>query len=217
MWTPEDPIKTLWECLCKVQCISIVGSNPLTDGTIKDLTLIMFETTSMFTTACDTWRVKPVANQTLIEFCQHFTDENKEHLHKLMAAQLRYHGTNLAVRLTHHNLIDTQIEHSANAAIGTQPSPLPTPMLQNPNTLTAHVVTDNGVHMMFYCWTHGLGFNCMHTSVMCTNPTDGHSNTATATNMQGGKNIVNPGPWLPSLHSSQDVRMREADCTGTCP
>jgi len=41
MWTPKDPIKTLWEHLCEVQCISIAGRNPLTDGAIKDLTLIM--------------------------------------------------------------------------------------------------------------------------------------------------------------------------------
>jgi len=25
MWTPDDPIETLWECLHKVQCISIAG------------------------------------------------------------------------------------------------------------------------------------------------------------------------------------------------
>ncbi len=59
----------------------------------------------------------------------------------------------------------------------------------NPNTPTAHVVTDDGVNM-FYCWTHGLGFNHTHTSVTCANPTDGHYITATVTNMQGGKNII---------------------------
>jgi len=65
-----------------------VGSNPLTDGAKKDLTLIMFEMTSVFTTACDMWQVKLVANQMLIEFCQHFTNENKECLLKLTASQL---------------------------------------------------------------------------------------------------------------------------------
>ncbi len=119
MWTPKDPIKTLWESLCKVQCISIAGSNLLTDGAIKDLTLIMFETTGMFTTACDRWQVKPVANQMLIEFHQHFTDENKECLCKLMAAQLGYHGANHVMELTQLILMDTLIEHSTNAAIST--------------------------------------------------------------------------------------------------
>jgi len=51
----------------------------LTDGTIHDLTLIMFEMTSVFTTACNTWHIKPMANQALIEFFQHFTDVNNEH------------------------------------------------------------------------------------------------------------------------------------------
>jgi len=53
MWTPKDPIKTLWEHLCIVQCISVAGSNPLTDGAIKDLMIIMFETTGVFITTCD--------------------------------------------------------------------------------------------------------------------------------------------------------------------
>ncbi len=39
MWTPDDPIKTLWECLCKVQHISIVGGDPLTNGAICNLML----------------------------------------------------------------------------------------------------------------------------------------------------------------------------------
>jgi len=69
MWTPDDPIKTLWECLCEAQHISIVGGDLLTDGAICNLMFIMFETTCIFTTTCDTWCIKPAANQTLIEFC----------------------------------------------------------------------------------------------------------------------------------------------------
>jgi len=151
MWTPKDPIKTLWEHLCKVQHISIAGGNPLTDGAIKDLTLIMFETTSVFTTACDMWQVKPVANQMLIEFCQHFTADNKEHLCKLTAAQLGYHGANCAMRLTPLNLTDILVENSANVAISSQPSPPLTPMPCIPTTLTAHVVTDDAC----ICFTVG--------------------------------------------------------------
>jgi len=54
VWTPDDPIETLWECLHEIQHISIEGGDPLTDSAIRNLTFIMFETTGVFTTACDT-------------------------------------------------------------------------------------------------------------------------------------------------------------------
>jgi len=149
----------------------------------------MFEATGVFTTACDMWCVKPVANQTLIEFWQHFTNENKECLCKLMAAQLGYHGTNMASEINQLSISKKTPKHSSNAAISTCPMPMTVPTLHNPTTATPHIITDDGMQM-FYCWTHGLGFNRTHTSTTCINPADGHCLTATATNMQVGKNII---------------------------
>jgi len=189
MWTPDDPIETLWGCLREVQCISIAGGDPLTNAAIHDLTLLMFEAMGVFTMACDMWRIKPMANQTLVEFCKHFTNENKEQLRKLTTSQLGFHSTNIATAGAQLNLAEAPTKHSANTPISMQPSPLPTPMSCTPCTLTPHVVTDDGVHM-FYCWTHGLGFNPMHTSATCDKPASGHCITATATSMQGGKNII---------------------------
>ena len=189
VWTPDDPIETLWGCLREIQRVSIAGGDPLTDAAICDLTFLMFEATGVFTTACDMWRIKPAANQTLIEFREHFTNENKERLRKLTTSQLGFHSANVTTAVAQLNLADTPTEHSANAAIGTWPKPPPTPMSRVPRTPTPHVVTDDGVHM-FYCWTHGLGFNPTHTSATCDKPAVGHCITATATNMQGGKNII---------------------------
>jgi len=189
IWMPDDPIETLWGCLREVQRISVAGGDPLTDATIRDLTLLMFEATGVFTMACDMWRIKPVANQTLVEFREHFTNENKEHLRKLTTSQLGFHNANIATAVTQLNLADTLTEHSTNATISIQSSPPPTLMSCTPRTLTLHVVTDDGVHM-FYCWTHGLGFNPTHTSATCDKPASGHCITATATSMQGGKNII---------------------------
>jgi len=78
IWTPDNPIESLWECLCKIQCISITGSDPLTNNAIKDLTFLMVEATGIFTTACNTWCICPIAQQTLIKFREHFTSKNKE-------------------------------------------------------------------------------------------------------------------------------------------
>jgi len=64
IWTPDNPIETLWEQLHEIQRISVTGSNPLTNKAIKDLTFLMFEATSVFTTACDTWCICPIAQQT---------------------------------------------------------------------------------------------------------------------------------------------------------
>jgi len=189
MWTPDDPIETLWERVREVQRIALAGGDPLTDEALHDLTLLMFEATGVFTTACDMWRIKPAANQTLIEFRQHFTNENKERLRKLTAAQVGYHGANLATELTRITITDSTVNHSANAAIGNHPTPAPTTKPHGPTTANPHVLTDDGVQM-FYCWTHGLGFNRTHTSATCANPGDGHCLTATATNMQGGKNTI---------------------------
>jgi len=189
VWTPEDPIEALWERIREVQRISIAGGDPLTDGAIRDLTLLLFESTGVFTTACDTWRVRPVANQTLVEFRLHFAAENKERLRKLTAAQLGYHSASAAVGITQMHISDDFTTHSANAASSVRPAPPPTPSPRPQNQATPHVITDDGVQM-FYCWTHGLGFNRTHTSATCANPADGHRTSATATNMQNGKNTI---------------------------
>jgi len=78
---------------CKwFQCISIAGSDSLTDNALKDLTFLLYELTGVFTTA-----ICHVANQQmLIEFCLHFTSKNKECLHKLISSQAGFHSANVA-------------------------------------------------------------------------------------------------------------------------
>jgi len=122
-----------------------------------------------------------MANQTLIEFCKHFTNENKEHPCKLTTAQLGYHSANITMAVAQLSLNSVPAAHSANAAIATSMTTLPAPMPRAPSG-TPYAITDDGIHM-FYCWTHGLGFNHTHTSATCANAADGHCKTATATNM----------------------------------
>ncbi len=43
---------------------------------------------------------------------------------------------------------------------------------------------------MYYCWSHGLGKNPEHTSRKCRHPKEGHQETATADNMEGGNNTI---------------------------
>jgi len=88
VWTPDEPIKMLWEKLREIQCLSVAGGDPLTDNAIKDLAFLMFEATGVFTTACNMWHVRLPSNQTLVEFRQHFTTKNKECTCKLTTSQL---------------------------------------------------------------------------------------------------------------------------------
>jgi len=79
--------------------------------------------------------------------------------------------------------------HSTNATTITAPKPLP---LLAPPTQPAPTtaITTNDSLTMYYCWTHGLGFNCTHTSATCSNLAEGHCPNATVKNMQGGNNTI---------------------------
>ncbi len=118
----------------------------------------MFKNTGVFTMACDTWHVCPTANQTLIEFCMHFTSENKEHLCKLTSSQVGFHSANAAI---------SKATKPTNIA-SSLPVPLAVLIPPAPPT-TAAIVTNNKLHM-YYCWTHGLGFNHNHMSTTCSKP-----------------------------------------------
>ncbi len=100
IWSTADPIKILWDCLREVQHIAAAGGDPLSDATIIDLTTILFESTGIFTLACDMWRLCPAANKTYIKFCEFFTTENKEHLRKnITTVNGGYHSANTVAHL----------------------------------------------------------------------------------------------------------------------
>jgi len=166
------------ERLREIQFISITGGDALTDNAIKDLTFIMFEATGMFTMACDTWCIRPLATQTLIEFREHFTSENKEQLRKLTMSQVSFHSA-----------------HAAFLKMPIMPVvAMPKPMGMAPNVPVQSagmqpIITNDGLNM-YYCWMHGLGFNRNHTSGTCSNPAEGHRTSATVKNMQNGNNTI---------------------------
>jgi len=102
VWTPDDPIKTLWEKLHKIQHVATAGSELLTDITIVELAFVMFKDTRVFTTACDMWRVcQPEAEKTFPNFHTHFAHENEECLQSLTATNAGYHRANVASTTMH--------------------------------------------------------------------------------------------------------------------
>ena len=175
-WTLDDPIPSLWERLKEIKRISIAGNDELSDTTLIELTFLMFEKTGVFTTACDTWRVKPAGEKTMANFKTHFNAENKERLRKLTAAQAGFHGAN-----------------HVDPVASDPPSPPVTPPAPAANSTTVtpppQVITNDGIKM-YYCWTHGLGTNPNHTSPTCQHKAEGHKDDATVSNMQGGSNTI---------------------------
>ena len=124
------------------------------------------------------WYNKPTSNKTWANLRAHFTEENKRRIKQMTAAQAGFHGANLAKL----NLLDNRdqrhvteaLDDSVNAAKQTK----------------SHAVQTVKEVTMYYCWTHGLSINKNHTFATCQNKAQGHWNNATASNMQGGSNII---------------------------
>jgi len=98
---------------------------------------------------------------------------------KLTTGQLGYHSTNATIS-------KLMLPPGTPFSLTTMVSPVP----MAPTTMLAcSIMTNDGLHM-FYCWTHGLGFNSTHTNATCSNPTKGHCTTTTIKNMQSGNNTI---------------------------
>jgi hypothetical protein len=172
-WNLDDPIEMLWTRLTEIRRISREAQEELSAATIMELTILMFEHTGVFTTACDMWRIKPDGDKTYTNFMAHFTAENKERIRRLTISQAGYQGANAVTPGTLPTV-------AANAA--TQAAPAP----------TNQVIANDGTRM-YYCWSHGLGTNPRHTSALCQRKADGHKDDSTVINMQGGNNTIMSG------------------------
>jgi hypothetical protein len=167
-WNVDEPMELLWDRLAEAQHFSERHGDKISEFNAINLTLSAIETTGVFSDACDRWRDLDDITKTLTSFRTFFNKENKNRLRKLTAKQAGFHGANAAT-----NPID-------RPTIPDKPPPTKPP--------TAGVVVDDT--RMFYCWSHGLGWNPLHTSALCNNPTEGHQKTATINKMQGGCNTI---------------------------
>ena len=177
VWTIDEPIEDLWQRLNEIQLLAAAADEAISDTTIMELTVLMFESTGVFTSACSWWYHKASADKTLENFIVHFTDENRERLHKFTSTQASFHG--------------------ANAAMTMAPSvpvlSAPSPNVQHPSPAPSFNLRTNDGALWYYCHSHGLGTNPTHTSATCQRRLPGHQVNATASNMMGGNNTINDG------------------------
>jgi hypothetical protein len=162
----------LWKKIVEIQRIATVGGAPITDVAAITLTLAMFEKSGLLSTTTQQWRVKQVANWTWATFKANFTLANTERIRQTTAGATGYHGANSAAVVTPGP--NNTNNASANAV----------------RTPTAPAVTVEG-GKLYYCWTHGLSPNARHESGTCLHKANGHIDTATVFNMQGGSTVIN--------------------------
>lgn len=101
------------------------------------------------------------------QFHIHFTHSWKERNHRISAKSTGYEA-----------LLTTKVKDKENQ--------LPNKLAQEPQ----YTVDVDGFVKMFYCWTHGLGFNPKHTSCTCNSKAEGHRDEATVKKRLGGSNRI---------------------------
>ena len=172
LWTPSEPLELLWGRLREVQRIATFAQEPIPDATLVELTHLLFEASGVFPHACESWLTRAAAQRTYAEFQTLFNHANKERLRRLQSGTTGTSGF-----------------HGANAATTPPVRPPVAPAAVPPPTPAGPAIANDGTQV-FYCWTHGLGFNKNHTSATCSTPAAGHCQTATIKNMRGGNNTI---------------------------
>ena len=169
-WNVDEPIENLWEKVISARQFAARHGDPISELTALHLLLTSLESTGVFTDACDKWRDLPSFGKNIASFRVHFDQENKTRLRKLTAQQGGFHGANVA----------TTRANAATAAAAAAAA----------STTTGTPVVIVGETRMYYCHSHGLGWNPNHTSPKCSNKKEGHKDDATINKMQGGCNTI---------------------------
>jgi hypothetical protein len=184
----DEPIKALWIPLQEIQRFALAANEPITDATVIQLMLPIFEKNGVLGAVTEKWWDRPDDQWTFINFKAHFEKGNKERIPKLTAKAAGYHGANAATTKSHssNNTIPTTISTNANSQNETAAAATSL----TPNTLS--ICTNNKVNM-YYFWSHGLGKNWVHTSATCNNKYKGHQDAATANKMMSGNNRIMTG------------------------
>lgn len=160
VWTSNQPIEDLFSQL-RIAQIFAEDEEPIPDSFAIRSALTNLANTGLYTDAIRDWRKLPAADQTLDRFETDFAFAYDERKQHATTTNAGYH-------------------HAA-AVTSTKAPTAPTP----PRSPVAPTATPS-----FYCWSHGLGRNPVHTSATCTNPCPGHRLDATLDNMLGGCPMV---------------------------
>ncbi|KAG7372531.1 hypothetical protein IV203_018674 [Nitzschia inconspicua] len=140
-------------------------SQPIPEATAISSILQVFAASGVLDQYINEWKRKPAADKTYDNFQEHFESANLLRLQELTTKQAGFHSANFAT------------PPNAPATASAAPT--------SSNSITVNSTT------MYYCWSHGLGFNPNHTSATCQRPSEKHDHTATIRNPKGGCRLIN--------------------------
>lgn len=164
-WNPDDGIEAIFTRITHArQFANAAGAaHAIQESTAIYLALTAIDNTGVFMDPCSDWRKRPVVEQTLVNFQADFTHAWKERDRRISAKSAGFEA-----------LLTTSMKNKENN---------PPPTSSKPDVYV------NGIEM-FYCWSHGLGFNPKHTSCTCNTKKEGHRDDATIKSRKGGSNLI---------------------------
>ena len=163
------------------------GGDPITEAQAIRYLMATFRKSGVFGAAIHEWAQKATNQQTLTNLRTHFLAANKERLENNDTTASIFGTANLATEVAL-----AAVRNAANANAGA------------PVTME-----------MFYCWTHGLGYNPEHTSATCSRPADGHCRDATCADKKGGNNLIARRRNEVSIYVRPDRRARDRSNAAT--
>lgn len=89
-WDIASPIESLWTKITEIRRVATAGQQPITDAGTIALLLPMFLATGVFGPSVDLWHSKEPGEQTYDNFMTHFTRANKNRIHTLTTADVKY-------------------------------------------------------------------------------------------------------------------------------
>lgn len=172
-WNPSQPIFDLWNQIH--ECMEFAEDDePIMEGMAVRSALTNLENTGVFTDSIRDWRKRPKIEWTIANLEKDFTLANEERMRLQTTRDSGYHAAAAIVTAAVVTPTDIPIAPPPAALAAAQPAP----------------TSNNKNHLQYYCWSHGLGPNCKHTSATCRFPVAGHKTDSTANNMKGGCNTI---------------------------
>jgi hypothetical protein len=165
-WSPNDAIEVLFEQIRESRLFA-AATDPISEATALRSALDNVENSGVFGEAIRDFRKQAEADKTYANFLTDFNRADAERRRILTTKSAGYHSASTAV--TTNPKTPTAGDSAAFAHSNNKPA---------------------SISGIFYCWTHGVGFNKDHTSTTCNAPQSGHRSEATIVNMMGGNNFV---------------------------
>ncbi|KAG7372176.1 hypothetical protein IV203_018319 [Nitzschia inconspicua] len=165
-WNPDDDLDIIWGRVTDCMAFAKDTSQPIPEATAISSILQVFAASGVLDQYIHEWNRKPAANKTYDNFQEHFDLANLLRLEELTTKQAGFHSANFAT-----------------------PPNAPATASAAPTTSSNSITVDSTT--MYYCWSHGLGFNPNHTSATCQRPSEKHDHTATIRNPKGGCRLIN--------------------------